>query len=146
MKLRYHGFVANDGRLNLYNRKGFGAAIAKHFKDAEVTLTIEKKQTERTMQQNRYYWGVIIPLVRDALKDAGYRATKDTAHRLIKHLFVQEELVNEQTGELITFTGSTSSLSKDEFMVLIDHIQQWAAEEFGLVIPDPNEQTEIAFK
>jgi hypothetical protein len=145
MKLRYHGFVARDGQMSLYNRKGFGNEVAQHFKDSEITLTVEKKQTERTVQQNRYYWGVIIPLVRNALREAGYRATKDTAHRLIKHLFVQDELINEQTGELISFTGSTSTLSKEEFMVLIARIQQWAAEEFGIAIPDPHEQTEIEF-
>jgi hypothetical protein len=145
MKLRYHGFVAKDGRMSLYNRNGFVTEVGKHFKDCEVTVTVEKRQTERTVQQNRYYWGVIIPLIRNALRDAGYRATKDTAHRVIKHLFVQEELVNEQTGELITFTGATSALSKEEFMVLIERIHQWAAEEFGLNIPDPYEQTEIEF-
>ena len=143
MKLSYTGKVKQSG-LHIYNRKQFDEDI-KLFLEKDVTVTVEKKKRKRSLHQNNFYWGVVIPIVKQGLIDVGYRVTIDDTHELIKAKFIKKELVNENTGEILPSIGSTTELTTTEFMDLIAEIQQWAAEYLNVEIPDPNEQINIKF-
>jgi len=144
MKFIFHGYV-EKGKLSLYNRNGL-PEILPTFEGMEVSLTLQERKTERTQKQNRYYWGVVIPLVRMGLKELGYRGTtKEATHKLLKSMFLKEELVNESSGEVLTFQGSTANLSTQQFTDYIDEVVQFAAEELSVDIPQPNEQMEIEY-
>ncbi len=117
------------------------------FEGRQVTLILQERKTNRSNNQNRYYWGVVIPLVQAGLKDAGYqRVTKDATHRLLKKMFLIDEIVNPMTGEILSFEGSTADLSTKKFNGYVDEIAQWSAETLQLVIPDPNEQMEFEYE
>jgi len=141
MKLSYNGKVSNTG-LKIYNRGQFDSDI-NMFMDKEITLTIERKKKKRSIDQNSYYWGVVVKIVRDGLIDAGYRVGVEQTHELLKDKFADVELVNETTGEVIHTKQSTSVMTTTEFMGFIAAIQQWGAEYLNIQIPDPNEQLTI---
>ena len=61
---------------------------------------------------------------------------------LLKFRFLKSEYVTND-GEIIQTIRSTTELSPPEFNDYIESIQQWSAEYLNIVIPDPNEQTEI---
>lgn len=112
----------------------------QELKDGTYLIKISTRK-RRGLNQNAYYWGVVCEMVRDGLKDAGYRSilTTDDAHEALKMLFLKKQIVNEETGECIESIGSTANLTTIEFSEYIERIIQWAAEYLSIVIPYPNE-------
>lgn len=100
---------------------------------------------KRSNQANRYLHGVMLPLVRDGLRDAGWNHIKTIydAKVFIKKLFLTTKVYNEKTGEEIEIIKGTSELSKEEFTDFKESVQQWAAEYLNIYVPDPNEQLKI---
>lgn len=108
--------------------------------DGRYLLTIDSAN-KRTLPQNAYYHGCVVPLVRDGLRDVGYREIKtvEDAHEVLKSLFLKKNVANESTGEVIEITGSTAKLTTIEFNEFIDSIIQWASEFLNIQIPLPGE-------
>jgi hypothetical protein len=96
----------------------------------------------RSTQQNRYYFGSVIPAVKEGLKEIGYReiTTTEQTHELMKFMFLKKQIVNENTGEVLETIGSTTKLSTTEFNEYIDRISQFAAEFLGVEIMPPSTQ------
>ena len=141
MKIQYNGKVSANG-LKIYNRGQFDKDILM-FLDKEITLTIERKKKKRSIEQNSYYWGVVVPLVKEGLIDVGYRVGLEQSHNYLRDHFAKGELVNEKTGEILPIKLSTTDMTTTDFMGYIEQIQQWSAEYLNIQIPDPNEQLTI---
>lgn len=107
--------------------------------------TITRYKKKRSLSQNAYYYGCVIPLVRQGLIDMGFEADKlnnEATHELLKAKFLKEDLGNEQ-GEFVTVIKSTTQLSTVDFMEYIEQIYQWSSEFLGIVIAAPGEQSEM---
>lgn len=113
------------------------------FKDCDVVVTIERATRKRSLNQNAYYWGIMIPLVRQGLTDAGYRITQIETHELLKSMFAKAEHINQITGEVLVTTGSTAQMTTSQMMDYFAEITQWAAEYLEVQVPQPNEQLTI---
>lgn len=111
--------------------------------DGSYELKITKR-SKRSLNQNRYYWGICVKMVHDGLKDLGHEVTLEETHDFLKAKFNYNEIVNESTGEVVSIPKSTTELSKTDFMEYIEKIQRFAAEFLNVVIPDPNTQLSIA--
>lgn len=127
-----------DGILKISNRKAFIKEISL-LQCKEVEICIRKKKKYRSFLQNRYYWGLVIPVVRASLHDVGVEFGNQTTHEMLKLRFLKEDL-HVRDGEFISRIKSTKELSTSEFMDYIAQIQRWASEFLGCVIPDPGEQ------
>ena len=142
-KLTYQGIIKDNG-LHIYHRKVFDSDI-QVWNGKDVVITIQRKRRRRSLEQNNYYWACVVPMVKDGLKDVGYKVGIEETHDYLKSTFLKDELVNEETGEVLQTIGSTTKLTTVQFMEFIADVQRWAAEFLGLVIPDPNEQVKIEF-
>ena len=121
------------------NRNLIKDAIAT-FEGKQIVIKIEKFKKKRSTQQNRFYYGVIIPIVQNCLKEAGHVMTNESTHDLIKLKFLKETLfVNEDTGEIIERIKSTTELSTSQFMDLLAEINNFTFEYFGVILPSPND-------
>jgi hypothetical protein len=121
------------------NRNLIKDAIAT-FEGKQIVIKIEKAKKKRSTQQNRFYYGVIIPIVQNCLKEAGHIMTNESTHDLIKLKFLKEALfVNEETGEVIERIKSTTELSTSQFMYLLAEINNFTFEYFGVSLPSPND-------
>ena len=138
MVIKYNGKVTDKG-LHIYNRSAFDQDI-KLFHSKEVTIKIERKKKSRSLDQNAFLHGVVIPMAREAFLEVGYRYSIDETKTDLKRMFAVYEKVNEQTGELREYIKATSEMTTTEMMDFIAQVQQWAAEFAGVVIPDPKEQ------
>jgi hypothetical protein len=138
-KLEYYGQVSEDGLLKITNRKQFDIDL-KRYAGKDVEIVISKKKSKRSNQQNRYYWGVVVGMIQQGLKDIGYDFDKQKTHDFIKGNFCYKDSVDEQTGE-IRFREpiSTTEMSKIEFEEMLSRLKIFAAEYLNTVIPDPNE-------
>lgn len=134
-----------DGEI--INRSAVSKLFAelKAKKNADYTLEA-KKISNRSLPQNRYYWGVCIPLIQKGILDMGTELTKEECHDFLKGRFNYAEVINKDSGEYITIPKSTADLSKEEFCTYIEKIQQFASEFLNIVIPNPNEQLSLTYQ
>jgi len=136
--IEYNGYVDSDSKLHINNRKAFIADL-KRFAGKSVEIVVKLKRSTRSSQQNRYYWGIAIPLVMQGLIELGHDVNKQDTHEFIKANFNYEEIVNKDTGELFRMTKSTARLNKNDFGVMIEKLKVFASEYLNVYIPEPNE-------
>lgn len=104
----------------------------------DVEVTVKRKRAKRSDNQNRYYWGVVIPIIHNSFRDLGHRLNAEEVHFFLKQKFNYQSLVNVN-GELVgEIPKSTADLNKLEFMEYVDKISQWANEILEVIIPEPS--------
>ncbi len=140
-RLTYYGKVTD--RLHVYRAKEMKEMILRNFAGMQVEITIQKKRKNRSLEQNAYYWSVVVPMVQIGLMDAGYKVGKEETHEFLKATFNKKELVNEQTGEILQTVGSTAGMSTVDMMEYFREITTWALEFLGIEIPEPGQQIKI---
>ena len=129
---------------NLKRNRNLLIDAINSFEGQNVTVTIQKTKKTRSNPQNRFYYGVCIPIMQQCLKDAGYLMTNESVHEMLKLRFLKESiLVNEETGEYLERIKSTTELSTTDFMEYILQIQKFAIEYFNTEIPNPNEELSL---
>ena len=121
----------------------------KRLSGREVEIVIIPRP-KRTLNQNAYYWGTIVYMIWTELKGRGLQASdlstrtgdllRNDVHDFLRSMFAQREKFNIITEEVEIDTISTKDMTSIEFTNYVERIRQWAAEELGLEIPDPNEQ------
>lgn len=110
------------------------------FDGQDVEVEIRKRQKKRSNNQNSFYWGVILPLLRSSLIDAGFwMANEEQVHDLLKYKFLKTTVINENTGEIMEVLGTTTDMSTYDFEMYLTQIRVWAAEYLNTTLPLPNE-------
>lgn len=143
MKIQIRTSVTN-GKLTR-NRNLILDAI-NLYEGKDLLITFEKIKKKRSNQQNAYYWGIVIVIIKSALKSTGNNLSENDVHDLLRLKFLKETIaIKEETGEVIERVKSTTELTTSQFMDYIAEIQQFAAEYFDVIIPDPNEEITLNF-
>lgn len=135
MALTYYS-VVKDGRL----QRNVSQKIAnelKEFEGKKVEVRIQKLKSKRSDQQNRYWWAIVTILS----NELGY--TKDELHEILKFKFLKRSKVDEKTGEIFEYLGSTATLNKTEFADMTSELIRWSAETFSIILPIPGEQIDL---
>ena len=121
-----------DGKLKLDAPQSYLVELSG-LEGQRIELTIRKERHSRSLNQNRYYWGVIIEILSDYF---GY--DKEEMHEALKFKFLKK---HEDTN-LVT-VGSTAKLSTIGFTEYIDNVIRWVATEYQIVIPDSNSISDL---
>lgn len=141
MKVKIDSHVTN-GKLSR-NRNELSNALTQ-FEGIDITLSIEKAKKVRTNAENRYYRGVIVPLIKAGLKDAtGESYNADQVHDLLKTRYLTHwEILGDTRIQRIK---STTELSTVEMETYLEQCRGFALEYLGVTIPLPNEALTIEF-
>jgi len=127
------------------NRNLIKDAIAT-FEGKQIVIKIEKLKKKRSTQQNRYMWSVIVPIVRNCLKESGNIFNDEQTHELIKYKFLKETiLIKEETGEFVERIKSTTELSTSQINDYFALIKEWVFDFWGVEIPEPNQEIFLKF-
>lgn len=127
-----------DGQLKIRLRTlQLLRTAVRNWRRCPVTVTIERQHATRSLDQNAYYFGCVLALLSE---HTGY--TVDELHAYCKERFNAKTLIlvnahGEITDEK-TIGQSTTKLNKVTFGEYCEAIRQWAAEDLGVVIPDPD--------
>lgn len=128
--------VEKGPRLQIRNRALLLAAL-KRWEGRDVDLSFALHREIRSLRQNAYLWGVCYRAVSE---HTGYEDWE--VHELAKQMFLPRTLaVTDGNGEIkgeYVIGGSTTKLDTAEMTEYIERFRRWAAETFGLVIPDPD--------
>ncbi|QES88831.1 hypothetical protein [Rhizosphaericola mali] len=134
-KIELTGHIAETGEVKIWGRPRYDMWL-KQYAGKDIKIMTETISNKRTTPQNAYYWSVVVPLVKSAINEFGNQYSSDDTHEFLKAQFNSEQ-VEVGSGLYIDMPQSTSKLDTKEFMEYILKIQQFSAEVFGLVIPDP---------
>lgn len=108
----------------------------------KVEIVIRERKKRRSLSQNAFYWGVVIPIVTNHLNEYGANIGPEEAHDFLKQEVMKlRSKVALPDGSLAWIIGSSTKLTTSEWEVAIDKIRAWAA-EIELIIPFPNEYEE----
>ena len=127
-----------QGRLTIEDRKRLTDLVLAA-KDGEYRLTLSRNYSIRSVSENAYYWGCIIPAF-----VAGYKETQgetiepEAAHELLKLA------CNGKTvylgNEFVTIGQSTAKLVTVEYENYLERCRYWIAQYFGIEVKLPNEK------
>lgn len=119
--------------LAISHRNWYDTQINKFNVGDKVSLYVSSRRPKRSEAQNRYYWGVYLPLIAN---ETGERDL-DRLHRLFTGMFLTTgiELV---LGKQVRITRSTTALSKNDFAEYIMAIEA----ETGIQAPPTQEYPE----
>lgn len=143
MKLYYHGKVDN-GKIIL-PRTRMQKELPQVFNGKPIKITVEQNKVKRSDQQNRYYWAVVLPYVRDGFIELGNNLQRNgesimLIHKLMKSKFLDNGIaIADANGEVHMTEPTTSTLNKEDFSEYVDRIKQWSTEYLNIYIPDANE-------
>lgn len=107
----------------------------------DYVITITPNRKTRSTQQNAYLWGIVYPAVLFGLQDAGWEIIdEEQVHEYCKQAFAAREVINKDTGEVLSLPNSTARMQTAEFNVYVDKIKAFALEYLNITIPEPNEE------
>ena len=131
----YTGQV-KGGKIVGIPRKRINEELA-YFEGKHIEVVIRKRKRQRTTEQNNTMWMYFTMIA----EETGY--SKDEVYGIVTKLYLTRTKVNEATGAIYEYIIKTSSLSTVEFNEFFEDIKRFAAQEFNLVLPDPNEQIKM---
>lgn len=129
-----HGKI-QAGKLVLDNDRYFRNMICGYEDTDKVRITVEKERGTRSQNQNKYYWGKVLPEIG---KHIGERV--EDLHDIFRSRFLRRKRV--WRGGEITMVRSTSELTSDEFAEYLQQIIQEGA-ELGVVVPDADKNWDL---
>ena len=124
MKILAH---ITNGHMDLQSRTSV-ALWCKKTKNGQAILEIKAPTKQRSNQESKYYWAVVVGLISQEL---GY--TPEETHETLKAHFLMET-----TGKLPKII-STADLSTTAFEQYMKTIREWAAVDLNIFIPLPGE-------
>ena len=133
MKTVFYAYVENDLTLRFVNvQKVKTHLLALRGKTGEVTSA--QKRNHRTLSQNAYYRGVVLPVIAEHCGYSG-KAELDSLHARFAEMFLPK------VG-MLQIRKSTADLDTREMTGFIENIRRYAADELGVHVPSPGETVE----
>jgi hypothetical protein len=129
--------VSQTGELQIAEPLVWRAYLAR-LRGQVVYVVLEKLRQTRTAQQNRRYWGMLVPLASEILSlPLDLPLSNEQTHEVLKGAFI---------GHLDTALGkapkSSRSLNIEEYMAYCNRIEQWLLHDHGVVVPSAGESLE----
>lgn len=143
MKVQITSNVING---NLKRNRSQILETIKSFEGRDVLITFEKPKKKRSNNQNSYYWGIIVPITKQAIKtEWGEIWNSQKVHEFYKMQFNTIEIVNEKTGEVINVPKSTTENTTTDQEEYHSQIREFLKEWFSVDCPLPNEDLLLNF-
>ena len=131
----WSGVVTSEGVLKLDARSLY-LGYLKRFANMPVQLVLKRRESQRSLDQNAWIWGVAYPVLAEAL---GYdlHEHEDLHYALVAKCF--GEHFDKRVGAMVPNRRS-SKLSTKEFSEYMEWLVRFGAMECGgIVVPLPGE-------
>jgi hypothetical protein len=143
MKVEIDSKVVN-GKLE--KNRDLISDVINSLEGKDIIITIEKKRKKRSNPQNAYYFGFVIPMMKQGFYNSlGEHVGTDEIHTFLKNRFLFKEIVNENNAEIIKMPQSTTELTTIQFEEYLDKIREFGLEFLNITIPLPNDTLTIDF-
>lgn len=142
--MRFRGIIS-AGKLSFTGSRVWVANRIKEMPDQEVSIEITKYKKPRSLEQNAYLHGILIPCFREALYNVGYDEVKtdSQAKQIMKNMFLKTSVVNHETGEVLEYVKDTRDLNTEEMGILFEDVWRFCADTLGYIVPAPGAQSQM---
>lgn len=111
----------------------------------KVHVVAQEAEDDRSIQQNRFYWGPMLGDIEEQARVNGQRYSKDAWHELGKRMFLGYEITKvavagRKKKTVIRRLRSTTKLSVRKMSDYLDKFQAFAATELGVRFTVPKWQ------
>ncbi len=128
--------VSNAGHLPGQVRREFDDLI-RSLAGKKVVIKVGMYRKKRSLNQNAFYHGVVVPAVTKMFRAAGNYVDEEDVHTFLKMKVGKlSRVIVTPDGEVVKSLGSTTRLSTIEFEEYLTMIRAWAA-QWGCEIPMP---------
>jgi len=118
--------------IKFYDREPFDRSVDR-LRGKDAWMGLAPIERTRTIQQNRYLFGVVIEvLIAETEIFGGWES-----HNVYKHL--ERKFLNDYPIDEPREWVSIKHLSTVDFEKLMESIRQWASADLACYIPEPNE-------
>ena len=146
MKIQYMGIVEKGKPFRIINDKYLKQELAE-LPAGRYRITIDKWRKNKSLPQLGYLYAVVYPCSQRLLLDAGWELPEiEDIDVFWKSRFAEKEIVNRDTGEIMTVPGLKRKFTTTEMMGYIASIRNYCSEYLGGYIPEPGEQSKINFE
>ncbi len=115
------------------------AALKGLARDVAWRVTIELYTKNRSLAQNSYYWGVVLPSISAHIEEhTGQIKSCDDLHEWFRDEYLPPRVV-EINGKPKIIRPSTADLKVGPFAEYLDRIIRYCSIELGLIVPAPDE-------
>lgn len=136
--------TVKNGRL----QKGVSTEISstlQKFEGKRILVRIEKVGATRSIRQNSYLHALFDIFSKSMIEYTGdEQYDAKTLKNMVKTKFLMRDVFNSKTGEV---TGQivlkTRDLNKEDFAIFTEQIIRYAATEYNITLPIPEEQFEM---
>lgn len=112
------------------------AEIMNGSPDVEVELNIVRHEGKKSVQQLRYFYGVMLPVIKQALEDLqGEPLTKEEVIMFLKDKFFYEEV--NMSGHFVKLPMSFAKATKEDVTKFISNVLSFANDVLNAHIPEP---------
>ena len=122
-------FSKTNGEIHWKNRQQI-INYQRSLSDGNYEITIKEEEKRVSVQQHRYYRGVVVPIIAEEYGEYNLEET----HQFLASMFLQ---YTHENGTV--FVRSTTSLSTKEMTDYVEKCRHFASTELETYIPDPNE-------
>lgn len=119
------------GVLTFKNEPAVNAYLWKFGPEEELEVAIGKRRRQRSLPQNSWYWGVVLPVI---AHETGHSA--EELHEIFKRMFLTRKIIKYRNKDF-QLPGTTTDLNTMEFSEYVERVRAEAA-LMGINIPDPN--------
>ncbi len=134
---KYAAKVSDTGELQLAEPLIWRAALSR-LKGQVVYVIVEKLRANRSLQANRRYWGMVVPLAAEVLSvTRDIPLSSEQAHEVLKYAFMGHD-----DTPLGPVPRSTRNLDTAQFYEYTQKVEEWLLHSYGVVIPAAGESIE----
>lgn len=132
VKIIFHAVVEERNgvkKVTIKNKLYYQQHINRFMVGDKVVIDIEKRSVTRSLQQNAYYWGAVLPCIAESTGDIA-----EELHEYFKRKFLPPRLITV-LDEKIKIPGSTTKLTKADFYEYLQKIEHLT----GIPLPNPED-------
>ena len=116
---------------------------AATFAGHKMEILAREKQDDRSLQQNKFYWGVVLKEISEQARIGGSNYTAEAWHELFKQTFLGYEILKvrvagRKRASVRRRLRSTSKLKVKPMSEYLEKVQAHAATELGVVFSAPD--------
>lgn len=116
--------------------------LIKKMEGINLVITVKEQGKKRSDAQNAFFWGYVVPPIKQMFEDAGTPCTPEDVHCYLKeHVLGMMKVMVLPDGSRRAVVESSTKKDTKEWEDNMEKIRAWAA-QWGVVVPYPHENLE----
>jgi len=129
------------GKINTSVRELIREYIRSVPKDLTLKISLEVLRKKRSLPQNAYYWGVVVPYYKKWFEDTqGTILSAEETHNILKvAVGKMVRVVTLPNGNVYETVDTSTKLNTAQWEVYMSQCRMFASQFCDMIIPLPNE-------